>query len=343
MTGILDKVKHLIWPSSPSKPSPSEQRNRQKKSASTGTQAAETSINLSNEFYQGIFLSETLFSTETTVPQSLVLQVVEDKLKGAEFRNKAIPRLPSVVPQLLRSLRDPKSSANEYVAIIKQDPVIAAAVLKMANSAYFNPANQRIDSFQRAVVALGIEGLRSLLSTAVMQPIIQCKSHYFVHFGKKLWDHSLCCAVSCQIIAPKQGQDPFKAYLTGLIHDIGKITIFTQLSQQFKLNKSDNKPPAHAFVKLMDKMGMELSYAIAKDWSFPDEITKAIKEQIGANDSSRLSPLGDILYRSNQACEAYMLMQAEILSPSQAEMVLQRKNMPDNLFEQLDSIYSEIN
>jgi HD-like signal output (HDOD) protein len=269
------------------------------------------------------------------------VQVVEDSLKSAEQRNKAIPRLPTVVPQLLKSLRDPKASADSFVDIIRQDPVIASAVLKMANSAYFNPTRTRIDSFQRAVTTLGIQGLRSILSSAVMQPIIQCKSPFFIHFGKKLWDHSLCCAVSCQVIATQEGHEPFKAYLTGLIHDIGKITVFTQLTQQLKLNPDEKKPPAHVFVHLMEKFSAELSYWIAKDWGFPDDIVNAIKAQIGVKDPSQLAGMGSMLYRANQASVAYMLMNQHVLTESQAQMLLMKAKLPDDLFAQLDTVYTE--
>jgi HD-like signal output (HDOD) protein len=246
-----------------------------------------------------------------------------------------------VVPQLLKSLRDPKASADSFVDIIRQDPVIASAVLKMANSAYFNPTRTRIDSFQRAVTTLGIQGLRSILSSAVMQPIIHCKSPFFLHFGKKLWDHSLCCAVSCQIIAVQEGHEPFKAYLTGLIHDIGKITVFTQLTQQLKLNPDEKKPPAHVFVHLMEKFSAELSYWIAKDWGFPDDIVNAIKAQVGVKDPSQLAGMGSMLYRANQASIAYMLMNQNVLTESQAQMLLMKAKLPDDLFAQLDAVYIE--
>jgi len=300
-----------------------------------------TAADLEIEFYQAVFQSEVRRQSVLSVPEKLAVQVVEETLRNAEQRSKAIPRLPTVVPQLLRSLRDPKASAASFVEIIRQDPVIAGAVLKMANSAYFNPTRTRIDSFQRAVVTLGIQGLRSILSTAVMQPIIQCKSPFFIHFGKKLWDHSVCCAVSCQIIAAQEGHEPFKAYLTGLIHDIGKITVFTQLTQQLKLNPDDKKPPAHVFMYLMEKFANELSYTIAKDWAFPDDIVEAIKAQIGVHDPASLTGLGSVLYRSNQASIAYMLMNSGVLSDSQAQVLLTKSGLPVDLFKHLDSVYTE--
>ncbi len=366
-TGILLKVKHLIWPfssgnnsensvqqrhyagssepsTSSTQPSPAKKKAVTTDSELNTTTADvakrnEVGTKLRQEFYQAVFLSDTIGTKKLSVPETLVLQVVEDNLKSPDYRIKAVPRLPSVVPQLLKSLRDPNSSANQYVDIIKQDPVIASTVLKMANSAYFNPSNQYIDSFQRAVVTLGIQGLRSLLSTAVMQPIIHCKSTYFMQFGKKLWNHSLCCAVACQILANQRGQDPFKAYLLGLSHDIGKITLFTQLVKQFKLNEEEKTPPVHAFIKLMDKIDLELSYCVAKDWGFPEDILKGMKDQIQNDRFDTMSSLGMTLYQANQACEAYLLNRAEKLSDQEAAQLLESLKLPADLYEQLDTLF----
>lgn len=354
MSGLIDKVKGLFRPTPKTAPAPditppaSRNPAPAKKAGTAPPVGAPTSpailltaADLEIEFYQAVFQGDVRRQSALSVPERLAVQVVEEMLRNTEQRSKAIPRLPSVVPQLLRSLRDPKASADSFVEIIRQDPVIASAVLKMANSAYFNPSRTRIDSFQRAVVTLGIQGLRSILSTAVMQPIIHCKSPFFIHFGKKLWDHSVCCAVSCQVIAAQEGYEPFKAYLAGLIHDIGKITVFTQLTQQLKLNPEDKKPPAHVFVHLMEKFAGELSYTIARDWAFPDDIVEAIKAQIGVRDPAALTGLGSVLYRANQACVAYLLMNTGVLSDSQAHVLLTKSKLPDDLFQHLDAVYTE--
>ncbi len=339
--GLFQKIKRMLWPK------PHDRDTEFVKTSQTNGNPAKAEdtplidtvdLDLGNAFHQAIFSSDELHTTKLSVPETLILQVVESNLKSSNYRLKAVPRLPSVVPQLLKSLRDPDSSADQYVDIIKQDPVIASAVLKMANSTYFNPSGSNIDSFQRAVVTLGLQGLRSLLSAAVMQPIIQCKSTYFVQFGKKLWEHSLCCAVCCQLLCEQYEIDPFKAYLLGLVHDIGKITIFTQLAQQFKLN-AEQQPPAHAFVQLMDKMDLQLSYWIAKDWGFPDDILQGLRDQKEAQAHNKMSNEGKLLFLANQACEAYLLHKNDRYSEQEVAILLEKLALPSNLFEQLDTLY----
>ncbi len=345
ITGILSKIAHLVWPfSNVDAGKDNASKTPSQKTAIHSQNNVSQTFNshheeLRTKFYEAVFLCEDIDTDALSVPENLVLQVVEGKLKSPDYRTGAIPRLPTVVPQLLKSLRDPNSSASQYVEIIKQDPVVASAVLKMANSAYYNPGRKQIDSFQRAVVMLGLEGMRSLLSSAVMQPIIQCKSPYFLHFGKKLWDHSSCCAITCQILAKEQGMEPFKAYLAGLVHDIGAITIFTVLTKQFKLTAKETTPPAHAFVKLMNHMAADLSYWISNDWGFPDDILVGLKDQIRVSENRKMSKIGQILFLANQASETYMLVKNETFTEQEGAMMLEELNMTPNLFEQLDQLY----
>lgn len=277
-----------------------------------------------------------------TVPQKLVLNVLKTKLTNEESL-KAVPRLPSVIPRLLKSLRDPEASGKDFVDIINKDPAMSTAVLKLANSVYFNPHEKRVDSIEIAVVKLGIEGLRSVLSAAVMQPVIQYESTYFSSFGHKLWEHALCCAVACENIAKPRGLEPFKAYLLGLVHDIGKLLIFSELCQQYQLNPGEETPNQNAFAPLMQSMSSDLSYRIALAWELPEEIASALKQQADLKEGDRVGPYGHLLFQANLVCEAYAVGREGVTDgahPHQA--ILDELSLPTDLFDKLDSLKVDV-
>lgn len=275
-----------------------------------------------------------------SVPQKLVIAVVEKNLGDREKRIKAVPHLPSVIPKLLQSLRDPNSSANDYVKIINKDPALSTAVLKLANSVYFNASAKKVNSIETAVVKLGIDGLRNVLSTAVMQPVIHRKSYYYSEFGHKLWTHSVCCAVACEVIAKRRALEPFKAYLLGLVHDIGKITIFSELSSQFRQNHtSDTSHPGYAaFAPLMQSTSESLSHTVANDWSLPEEISDALRQQIDISPDDVIGPYAQVLYEANLACELYAIARNDPDQLADAEQALDNMHLPRDLFEQLDAV-----
>lgn len=278
-------------------------------------------------------------SKPLTVPQRLVINVVRDDLCNQDKRAQAIPRLPMVIPKLFKSLRDPKSSAKDYVEIINKDPVMSAAVLKLANSVYFNPIGAHIGNIERAVIKLGIDGLRSVLSAAVMQPIIQKESPYYSKTGQRLWAHSLNTAVACEVIGHARRIERFKVYLLGLVHDIGKITLFSELCKQYKLN-GDEEVGKNAFIPPMAKLSSQLSYLIAKDWHLPEEICIALKEQVNIMPNQMVSPFGHLLYQANIACEAFAFTPRSKINA--LNVICDDFKLPENLFAKLDEVSTQV-
>lgn len=290
------------------------------------------------QYYDYLFAGS--LETTLTVPQKLVIEMTANHLRKKEHRIHSVPRLPSIIPKLLRSLRDPDSSAKDYVEIINKDPAMSAAVLKLANSAYFNPIAANIDEIDRAVVKLGIQGLRSVLSAAVMQPIIQRDSPYFNQTGQRLWMHSLNCAVACEVIGGARKMDRYKVYLMGLVHDIGKIALFSELCKQFKLNGEQQPPSVNAFMPLMKKLSSQLSYLIACDWELPGDICEALKQQIGLTEETVFTCYGHVLYQANLATEFYAVTPKN--KRQQLDPILETLRLPTDLWEKLDSVSTQL-
>lgn len=289
-------------------------------------------------YYRYLYPKKT--SQRLTVPQKLVVGMVKNSLQQKEVRAKAVPRLPSVIPKLLKTLRDPTSAAKHYVGIVNKDPVMSAAVLKLANSVYFNPVGKRIHDIERAVVKLGIDGLRSVLSAAVMQPIIQRDSPYFSHTGIKMWQHSLTCAVACEIIAEHRGMEKFKVYVMGLVHDIGKTTLFSELCKQFKKNGEEVKPGYNAFVPIMKIMGHPVSYWVSKDWDLPSEVCVALAEQAAVKAGAKVTPFAHVLYQANLVAEAHVTIRKRNKKISM--QVLEELELPSNMYDTLDQLTKEV-
>ncbi len=272
-----------------------------------------------------------------TLPQKLVLSSVRDALGKKDQHNYTIPRLPSIIPRLLRSLRDPDSSARDYFEIIHKDPLLSAAVLKLANSVYFNRTGVYTDNIERAIIKLGTNGLRSVLSAAVMQPIIQKESAYFSHTGQKLWQHTLECAIACELGAQHRGLEPYKAYLIGLMHDLGKIAVFSALCKEYELN-GDTNPGKNAFLPLFDTTTQQLSAQIAQDWQLPDAMCLAMQEQVAVVPEKPVSAYGQLLFEANMVCEYFTVTPNEKRTPSAD--VLTGLRFPQDIFDKLRDIGS---
>lgn len=286
-------------------------------------------------YRQAVFGGDT--GSVSSVPERLVAQTIAQQVRDSSIRRNAVPRLPAIIPLLLQQLRDPNASARDYVAVIRQDPVVAAAVLKIANGVYFNPYGKKIENFEHAVVTLGIEGIRLVLSTAVLQPIVRGQNS---KLPQKVWDQSLACAVCCQQLAQRLRVDPFKAYLLGLVHDIGVVTLFNQLQLRSVEFLGTQAPSPALLVQLVDELAQPLTYWIAQDWQLPADIVRSLAAQAEAHNDKQ-PVLSGILRRANCISEAYLLVQMELLERETLEGFIAQLDCPDNLLQQLDDAFSE--
>jgi HD-like signal output (HDOD) protein len=278
-----------------------------------------SSNRVSNDFHKFLFGGNSREPLSTD--QKAMIKVAVDNLSKKEYRVYAVPRLPTVIPKLIRSLRDPKCSVRDYVAIINKDPAMSAAVLKLANSAYFNVSGTYTGDIEKAIALLGIAGLRSVLSAAVMQPIIQRESPYFSQIGKQLWIHSLNTAVACEVTAAGRQLDRFQAYLLGLTHDIGKITLFSELCKVYKFH-GITKPGVRAFIPALQTYSAQLSGHIAKDWLLPEDVQQALFDQ------------------TNIACEIFAYTPQEDLP--NVFPILELLDLPENFFTYLTDLGTDI-
>lgn len=270
------------------------------------------------------------------VPEKLVRQVVEQQLRNGELRRAAVPRLPTVIPLLLKQLRDPNASARDYIAIIRQDPVVAAAVLTFANSAYFNPYHKQIDNFEQAVATLGINGLRMVLSTAVLQPIVRGRGD---SLPQRVWDQSFICAICCQQLAAQTQLDTFKAYLLGLIHNIGMVTIYNQVQQQGAQHLQGAAPSTDLLLQLIAQWAQPLTFWIAQDWQLPEEIVRALGAQ---EEQATHSTLAGVLLRASYFAEAYALERNGQLERKALAALVQSLGMPADMLAQLDAALPDL-
>lgn len=134
-----------------------------------------------------------------------------------------IPSIPAILVPLLRLLQEAPElvDVQRIVDLIGHDKSLAAQTLHMANSPLFGRC-QNISSIRGAVLALGIERVREMATTCSILKLLPNQNSSLDVRG--LWEHSLGVALVSRRFARKIGfLEPERAYLAGLLHDIGLI------------------------------------------------------------------------------------------------------------------------
>ena len=202
-----------------------------------------------------------------------VLDELERLARDPDSAAALVPRVPAVIPQLLRSLRDEDSSAGELARQVAQDAVLVAEVIREVNSPYYQPASP-IRNLEGAVLLLGQNGLRMLLARVAFRPIISQQASPLARLlAPPLWRQSELCAQAAGLLAPRHGADPFEAYLAGLMHNVGLVVAFRAAEQ---LVPTGGLPDDDAFGARLVQAARRISAAVAERWQLPPAIGHAI-------------------------------------------------------------------
>lgn len=228
--------------------------------------------------------------------EDAILAALEATVQSEESGAHMVRRMPGVIPQLLQSLRNSEFAGAELAHTISQDVVLVAEVMRLANTAAYNPGST-IESIDHAILLLGQDGLRQLITGVAFKPIINLKSGNFTRMvAPRLWAQSERCAAACHLLAQMEAVDPFDAFLAGLIHNVG-LTVSLRVID----NISDGRQPVGSptFCNMLASHGRALTVNIAREWHFPDVVTTAIREQDDRNSGKAMSALGRILMMGN--------------------------------------------
>ena len=243
---------------------------------------------------------------------ALILDELARLVASPQAAADLVPRVPAVIPQLLRSLRDDAVSGAELSRQLAQDVVLVAEVIREANSSYYNPPSP-VRTIEGAVMQLGQNGMRMLLARVAFRPIISLQTGRFAHQGAPLvWRESEACALAASLLAPAAGANVFEAYLAGLLHHVGLIVALRLIDQVYT---GAWLPAAPEFAHALLRDARVLSARIADLWEFPPGVCAAI-EQAG---TEPLMPLAQVLAGAERLAMLRLLVdsgQIEVDAPS---------------------------
>ncbi len=137
----------------------------------------------------------------------------------------SLPSLPATVSRVLSVTSDPESCGDDLVNAILPDQAMCAAILKIANSAFFGIPRE-VATMDKAVNVLGFNEVHNIvLGKAVFNSFrkIPASSKRTVD---AFWQHSFYCGLAAKVIAEDLKCPPSELFIAGLIHDIGKLAIF---------------------------------------------------------------------------------------------------------------------
>jgi putative nucleotidyltransferase with HDIG domain len=227
---------------------------------------------------------------------------IRDRVQHIE----SMPAIPAVFLPLLNLLNGSGENVNvdEVVRLVSYDNTIAAQCLRVAASPLFGMAVPP-KSIKAAVISLGLRRVETILLTCCLGQAFPSKK--WVLEPAVFWRHSLGCAMVCRKFSEKVGAaDHEKAYMAGLLHDIGFMVNCLVFSSEFakamELALQEEIALDEAERRTMGFTHCETGRALAEQWKLADDVIEVITHHHAIEQSQKSQPLVALVHLSDLLC-----------------------------------------
>lgn len=174
------------------------------------------------------------------------------------------------------SLIDSDDSDNHQIAnVIKQDPILAARMLSLANSPFFGMSG-KVEDIETSCVILGSNIIKNLLVSVGALGCFPATDQ-----RTKIWSHSIEVASVSELLASKLNQSESKAYIAGLLHDVGKFLLIDAFPEHQSMieasHPADNNNSLEEETKIMGTNHAQAGEKIIGVWKLPKDIQNIVE------------------------------------------------------------------
>lgn len=287
--------------------------------------AAPNSTELQDGFYRLVLGMPASDIAYLRPAEQMMLRRLEEICGGERFDVTSLPRLPEVLPQLLRLLKSDDADGIRVARLIGRDPVLVGEVMRVSLSAHYRTARP-ISSLQHAVVLLGHDGLRRMVTMHVMKPILKGSAGMIGHTaGQQLWDHAERCAHASMYLA-KGRADSFEAYLVGVVCNAGVGAMIRVLDQEVPPTFG---PFSRPFLAACMQLAGHLTLRAARHWELPAPVIEALRERSDVRSKGPVSDLGNVLAAADYLAMIQMLEDHQQIDQGLVVAPVRTDRLPD--------------
>jgi len=241
--------------------------------------------------------------------EQAVLQRLKEWCDSGRFDVHSLPRMPSVLPQLMRAMKSDNLNGAQLANLIRRDPVLVGEVMRVTGSVAYRTTHP-VGSLQHAVVLLGQVGLRHVVTVYVMKPILMASAGSQGQLaGQRLWDHAERCAHAAVFLSKGQC-DPFEAQLAGLVGYSGLGAVARLLGKELQAALPACSPD---FIAGCARVAARLTVQAGQHWDLPPPVLDALVEHADGDADSLTLPMSRVLHAAQRLAMCQLLAEQGLL------------------------------
>jgi HD-like signal output (HDOD) protein len=185
---------------------------------------------------------------------------------------------PHLATQIVDALENPELELGKLVDLIRQEPAVAASLLKAANSPLFRRGAPAPD-LATAVTKLGLRLVGQLAAGVACAALfdIEARTELSLHAARwrEMFHRSLTCAMASAWLAERcRLPQPDRAFSAGMLHDVGRSLALRSLSALQISGRVPSNLSEPAVDGVLDRTHVELGAEMHVAWSLPAYLTE---------------------------------------------------------------------
>lgn len=156
-------------------------------------------------------------------------EMVSDAIEAFKKGMLELPSIPNIVQDLQNLINSPNASVYDMAKIIENDTAISIKLIIAANYPFYGTV-EKIKDVKSAINTLGINVTQSIVVEIANKVLYETTHPSIKTLMDKIWIHSFATAHCSREIAKRVSSVGYeKAYVKGLIHDVGATLLIKNI------------------------------------------------------------------------------------------------------------------
>lgn len=201
-------------------------------------------------------------------PQASIIELIKQQIKKEDS-------LPVLSPKALIIQKEATKTDPDFdvlARLIRMDPTLTSQILKTANSPFYRGLGSA-DTIKDAEIRLGQNEMVNIIMKVLHQSNFRSSHPLIRPYQIRLWNHSVSCAIGSLWTVKYLSIDELipKAFIAGLLHDMGKLYLLTAIEKIFQSKTVTFKPPPQLIDKMLDNLHSAMGYNLLTKWHLPEQ------------------------------------------------------------------------
>lgn len=222
-------------------------------------------------------------------------------LRGVkDSQASSIKQAPQAAQRALAKTRNPDIGMAELVRVVEEDPTLGQALLRYANSAYYN-TGASVVSLRHAAQRVGSSGVHNVVLGVMLEGMLCKPGGEYQKMVVQVRDHLVRTAPIARAIGRGFGLVPDECFSLALLHDAGKLIVFDVIGALRHDTRRDVDVPKSVVSRVLEAVHEPLGGIAVIHWGLGDQVAAAIATHHRAPVPTTENRMSEVLYVAERA------------------------------------------